>query len=441
MKKQLLTKLYVSLIILFPFFGNATIKDSLQIVTPMTGIVGGYTLTYYQQLYAPAKAKYFISTDPTKGGWMENKEVNLPMDTIGTFISDTLLQTHYQIPVQPNGDPKTVYVMVTVTRKGTNGFDSVVWQSNVGFVLPLAKPARPSISLAGLTYRKNGMGFVNLLISTNSDAVLDVYSVYDTTVLAFVRTSWNIRAGKLIPFTDSLFYVGPDKVYYRYRINNGAIPNSIGMTSWILIGDSIGTPPPPPPPPPPADTNTVHILDGHAVVTSSTVTTSCAVAVDGTVSVPAGKKATISIEYYLDSVTTKVENFRTFYNQTGTHTFPEVFGNLPCEGINLVARVKAVIVGDPTKQAVRSMLFDLKQIHAPVQPTTGFGDVVPKNIRLYPNPCQSTLYLPSSVPYIIIDRLGQTVKTGTDLTVDVSELPTGVYFLQTENGSGKFLKN
>ena len=94
-------------------------------------------------------------------------------------------------------------------------------------------------------------------------------------------------------------------------------------------------------------------------------------------------------------------------------------------------------------EIVQAAKIDLKDVNA-----VAVENLV--NVAIYPNPAKNNLYVRSSKPadYSIVNLLGQTLQSGqltqTMSTLDVSELPAGVYFITVTNGKDtqkvKFVK-
>lgn len=81
----------------------------------------------------------------------------------------------------------------------------------------------------------------------------------------------------------------------------------------------------------------------------------------------------------------------------------------------------------------------------------GVDEINTEGFRVYPNPTDGLLYivetqnfasLPLELEYRITNLMGQTVMTGTlsEGTIDVSDLPKGMYFVAINNQSLKFVK-
>ena len=66
-------------------------------------------------------------------------------------------------------------------------------------------------------------------------------------------------------------------------------------------------------------------------------------------------------------------------------------------------------------------------------------------VAIWPNPVSSVFYLSgNNVSGVIYNMIGQKVKefdAGTGQPIDVSGLPSGVYLLNTSQGSVKFVKS
>ena len=69
---------------------------------------------------------------------------------------------------------------------------------------------------------------------------------------------------------------------------------------------------------------------------------------------------------------------------------------------------------------------------------------LPTEVMLYPNPTRHYVYLKNGLPGAVIDVLtpgGQAVATTLGTQVDVSKLPTGLYFIRvTAGGRTQILK-
>lgn len=82
-------------------------------------------------------------------------------------------------------------------------------------------------------------------------------------------------------------------------------------------------------------------------------------------------------------------------------------------------------------------------------PLNSIKTYIQSNIYLYPNPASSNIIVQSgtaSLGYLnIYNAVGQKVNqlstTNTSILIDVSNLPNGIYFIQTKNGLHKFIKN
>ena len=80
------------------------------------------------------------------------------------------------------------------------------------------------------------------------------------------------------------------------------------------------------------------------------------------------------------------------------------------------------------------------------QPAVGIGEIAMSQVSIYPNPTSSTLKIEvkEQTQITIVNALGEVVKTETIKglsTIDVTELSTGVYFIQSNTGiKTKFIK-
>jgi hypothetical protein len=72
----------------------------------------------------------------------------------------------------------------------------------------------------------------------------------------------------------------------------------------------------------------------------------------------------------------------------------------------------------------------------------------PIKFKIFPNPCSDLLTITSSNQFKILDSQGKiilnyviTKKNVDEITVDISKLTVGIYFLEVENNKFTFLKN
>ena len=64
------------------------------------------------------------------------------------------------------------------------------------------------------------------------------------------------------------------------------------------------------------------------------------------------------------------------------------------------------------------------------------------SIHIYPNPATDVIHIssPTSSPIRIYDTTGRLVKFASDNTINISDLPVGIYILSTDNQRIKFIK-
>lgn len=70
-------------------------------------------------------------------------------------------------------------------------------------------------------------------------------------------------------------------------------------------------------------------------------------------------------------------------------------------------------------------------------------DLPENNFRIFPNPVQDILFIESTdkkTIYKIFDCAGRCLLTGEETAVDVSSLKTGIYLMQINNKTLKFIK-
>lgn len=77
-------------------------------------------------------------------------------------------------------------------------------------------------------------------------------------------------------------------------------------------------------------------------------------------------------------------------------------------------------------------------------PSTGVANVfTKKEVSVYPNPTDDFLYINSSsdnTTVSIVNSVGRIVYEGNEQKIDVSEFPSGIYFLKKDNFNEKFVK-
>lgn len=73
---------------------------------------------------------------------------------------------------------------------------------------------------------------------------------------------------------------------------------------------------------------------------------------------------------------------------------------------------------------------------------TGTEELEKTHLKISPNPVQDilTLKIQNELPYKIVNLLGEEMLSGTGKTIDVQELPEGMYIVQVGNASTKFMK-
>jgi hypothetical protein len=105
------------------------------------------------------------------------------------------------------------------------------------------------------------------------------------------------------------------------------------------------------------------------------------------------------------------------------------------------------IYGDWMNSAFDGSLMIRPVVGAPIRTKALPGEDNRKDLNIYPNPVSNTLHIspepgiePGSVTYKLFNRVGQIVYQGSGniSTIDVSSLPTGVYFLKPESSSAVF---
>jgi hypothetical protein len=152
--------------------------------------------------------------------------------------------------------------------------------------------------------------------------------------------------------------------------------------------------------------------------------------------VPVGKVANFTVDIAKDSTfTNTVVVSKAFTGMTSSSQIQSAIFSLD-SGV-YYARVQGYI--SSTGQTVREVIsFTIKSSQS-----TGDDEITAKKmIRVYPNPCENEINVPSFDPYVISNMMGQILKTGSNQSViDVSELPTGIYIFKTETGFAKFQKN
>lgn len=73
--------------------------------------------------------------------------------------------------------------------------------------------------------------------------------------------------------------------------------------------------------------------------------------------------------------------------------------------------------------------------------TTSVNQVEQNNLKVFPNPTHDVLNVPSAGPYTIYNLSGQVIQTGSGSKIDVSKFQTEIYFIKTETGTARFVKN
>jgi hypothetical protein len=65
------------------------------------------------------------------------------------------------------------------------------------------------------------------------------------------------------------------------------------------------------------------------------------------------------------------------------------------------------------------------------------------NLPIYPNPSNNILNVECKNGYQIFNSVGQLVKQNKDTTnqITISDLPTGLYILKSDNRVGRFIKS
>jgi photosystem II stability/assembly factor-like uncharacterized protein len=86
----------------------------------------------------------------------------------------------------------------------------------------------------------------------------------------------------------------------------------------------------------------------------------------------------------------------------------------------------------------RSILtYDLSQVN--LLDITSTKEEFINSIRVYPTLTQDILNLDIKEPYTIYDELGKTILIGKDQKIDVSSFKAGIYFINSIEGSAKFI--
>lgn len=151
--------------------------------------------------------------------------------------------------------------------------------------------------------------------------------------------------------------------------------------------------------------------------------------------VPVGKVANFSVDIAKDSSFVNVVQSKAFSGMNSSSQIQSTIFSLDT-GV-YYARVQGYITpanGQYVKQVVS---FTVK-----ATPTTGISEIDLREIVVYPNPATNVLNVPSLFgPYEVLNSLGQIIKTiSTDSQIDVSEFPSGIYFIRSEKVTKKFLK-
>lgn len=70
--------------------------------------------------------------------------------------------------------------------------------------------------------------------------------------------------------------------------------------------------------------------------------------------------------------------------------------------------------------------------------TLDVDDIVERDIFTVES---NRIWINATIDYEIYDIAGTKVKSGSNNSIDISSLPTGIYIIKSEKGSHKFLKD
>ena len=143
----------------------------------------------------------------------------------------------------------------------------------------------------------------------------------------------------------------------------------------------------------------------------------------------------------VDNVIPHIVSSGSTYQHQFTYTLPTSFD---ANQISLVAAVVKYIEGNDAQYvSVRGQrkIYNAESVHLMdwSPPPLGVDDNK-TDLKIYPNPTHSMLYLSEKVEYTIYNILGDIVLVGNENIIDLSSLNTGIYIFESENMREKIIK-
>ncbi|MFA7192451.1 MAG: hypothetical protein WC089_04110 [Candidatus Paceibacterota bacterium] len=151
--------------------------------------------------------------------------------------------------------------------------------------------------------------------------------------------------------------------------------------------------------------------------------------------VPVGKVANFSLDIAKDSSFVNVVQSKAFSAMNSSSQIQSAIFSLSDTGV-YYARIQGYITPANGQYVREVVTFTIEST-----PTTGVSEIDLKKIVVYPNPCENILYLPEFTEYNITDIQGRFITSGESDKVDMSEIPSGFYNIQTKIGFAKIVKN
>lgn len=179
---------------------------------------------------------------------------------------------------------------------------------------------------------------------------------------------------------------------------------------------------------------TINLPIDLSVSSVSAIPSTASVQIKFKPEVPVGKVANFLVDIAKDSSFAIVSNSKMFEGMTSSSQLQSVVFTGMDTGV-YYARVQGYIVSNG--QTIKSIV-SFKIINT----TTGINEIEKQTLKVYPNPATTEINVPYFGQYEIFNSSGQILKTvNTSSSIDISDLPNGVYILKNEVGFARFLKN
>jgi hypothetical protein len=142
----------------------------------------------------------------------------------------------------------------------------------------------------------------------------------------------------------------------------------------------------------------------------------------------------------VDNVIPHIVNAGSNYQHEFTYTLPTFFD---ANQISLVAAVVKYIEGNDAQYvSVRGQrsVYNAQSVHLMDFSTPSGIDENKTDLKIYPNPTNSILYLSEKVEYKLYNTLGDIILIGNNNIIDMRSFNNGIYILESESVRKKIIK-